>query len=151
MLNGQGTALDLPSFLWLWRIAAWSMGFSLVTYSFLAITGLNLFGQRQAASPPSPWLRWTHIILGGILVGLVLLLLAIGVVGTLGHYGSLGHSIHAWTGWVVAGLVLLSAGAATQIKTHPWARLLHVSINALLFLGFAFVSLSGWSVVQKYL
>lgn len=81
-----------------------------------------------------------------------MLLLAIGVVGTFGHYGNLGHSGHLIAGWVVVALVLLSAGSATQISpTRDWARAVHVGTNIVLFVGFAWVSLTGWEVVQKYL
>lgn len=86
------------------------------------------------------------------MVGLVLLLLAIGIVGTLGHYGNLGHSPHLVAGLTVVVLVLISAGSATQISPkQPWARPLHISTNLALLIGFAAVSLTGWSVVQKYL
>ena len=86
------------------------------------------------------------------MVGLVLLLLGIGLVGTLGHYGSLGHSPHLVAGLTVVALVLLSAGSATQIAVRgSWARLLHVTTNVVLLVGFVWVLLTGWSVVQKYL
>lgn len=86
------------------------------------------------------------------MVLLVLLLLAIGIVGTLGHFGSLGHSQHLVAGLAVVGLVLISAGSATQISARrTWARLLHVGTNIILFVGLVWVSVSGWSVVQKYL
>jgi hypothetical protein len=46
------------------------------------------------------------------------------------HYrslGSLGHSSHLPAGLAVVGLVLLSAGSATQINVKkPWARSLHI-------------------------
>ena len=91
-------------------------------------------------------------MMGGSMVLLVLLLLGIGIVGTLGHFGSLGHSSHLSAGLAVVGLVLLSAGSATQISIEkPWMRFLHVGTNMLLFVGFAWVSLTGWGVVQKYL
>lgn len=86
------------------------------------------------------------------MVGLVLLLLAIGFVGTIGHYGNLGHSGHLIAGLSVVVLVLLSAGTSTQISAEqPWARAVHVATNIVLFVGFIWVSLSGWEVVQKYL
>lgn len=86
------------------------------------------------------------------MVGLVLLLLAVGIVGTLGHFGTLGHSSHLLAGLIVVGLVLLSAGSATQISAkQPWARLLHIGTNVTLLFGFLWVSLTGWSVVQKHL
>jgi nitrate reductase gamma subunit len=91
-------------------------------------------------------------MMGSLMVLLVLLLLAIGLIGTLGHYGSLGHSPHLIAGLLVVGLVALSAFSATQIHPQrPWARSLHIGTNLLLFFGFLFVSLTGWTVVQKYL
>ncbi|MDG2615449.1 DUF4079 domain-containing protein [Thermoleptolyngbya sichuanensis A183] len=144
--------MNLPSFLWLWRIAAWSMGLSLLTYSLLGISGVWMRRSRRQAFPRPGWLRSLHLALGGLLVLLVLLLLTIGLVGTLGYYGSLGHSVHLVAGLTVVALVLLSAGSAMQIGAErPWARSLHVGTNLVLFLGFIAVSLSGWSVVQKYL
>lgn len=86
------------------------------------------------------------------MVGLVLLLLGIGLVGTIGHYGNLGHSPHLIAGVLVVALVVLSAWSSTQINPkRPWARSLHITTNIVLFFGFAFVSLTGWDVVQKYL
>lgn len=144
--------MNLPSFVWLWKIAAWSMGLSLLAYVILAITGITIFSRRSSRDPRPTWLRRGHYITGWIMVGLVLLLLAIGVVGTFGHYGNLGHSGHLIAGWVVVALVLLSAGSATQISpTRDWARAIHVGTNIVLFVGFAWVSLTGWEVVQKYL
>ncbi|MGD1855907.1 MAG: DUF4079 domain-containing protein [Leptolyngbyaceae cyanobacterium] len=143
--------MDLPSFIWLWRIAAWSMGLSLAVYTGLLMTGGAVWYGRSHKRLQLPWLRILHIVLGGILVVLVLLLLSIGIVGTLGEHGSLGHSWHLWAGLTVVGLVLASVAAATQISTRPWARSLHVTINGVLFLAFAAVSYSGWTVVQQYL
>ncbi len=97
-------------------------------------------------------MRSLHYTIGMSMVGLVLLLLAIGIIGTLGHFGSLGHSSHLVAGLVVVALVLLSAFSATQISPErTWVRTLHVSTNIILFIGFAWVSLTGWIVVQKYL
>lgn len=144
--------MDLPSFLWLWKIAAWSMGLSLFTYFLLLISGIVLFSRRQSKRRRPQWLRPLHYTLGSILVILVLLLLTIGIVGTLGHYGNLGHSSHLIAGIVVVLLVLLSAWSAVQISPQkPWARSLHIGTNAILLLGFSWVSLTGWIVVQKYL
>ncbi|MEO1400584.1 MAG: DUF4079 domain-containing protein [Cyanobacteria bacterium J06635_1] len=144
--------MDLPSFLWLWRIAAWSMGLSLTTYAVLAVTGGGLWYTRQTKAGRPKWLRPLHYGLGGTLVGLVLLLMGIGVVGTLGEYGRLGHSWHLPMGLFVVGLVCGSAWSATQIHPQrPWARPLHLSLNGGLFLAFAAVTYSGWVVVQKYL
>jgi Ni,Fe-hydrogenase I cytochrome b subunit len=147
--------LDLPSFLWLWKIAAWSMGLSLLAYLLLTVTGFWMFQARTSFNPfnsqPS-WLRLLHYSIGGSMVLLVLLLLAIGVVGTLGHFGSLGHSQHLTAGLIVVGLTLISAGSATLISPkRAWARSLHVWTNVVLFISFLWVSLTGWVVVQKYL
>ncbi|MEA5535427.1 DUF4079 domain-containing protein [Crocosphaera sp. XPORK-15E] len=144
--------MNLPSFLWLWKIAAWSMGLSLFAYFLLGISGGWMFYQRNTQASPPLWLRPVHYIIGAILVMLVLLLLVIGLVGTLGHYGSLGHSYHLIAGLVTVILVLISATAATQISPErPRMRMLHIGTNIILFISFALVSLSGWSVVQKYL
>lgn len=128
------------------------MGLSLTAYGLLTLSGSWLWYSRQQHRPRPPWLRSLHYGLGGILVLLVLLLLAIGLVGTLGEYGSLGHSTHLPAGLFVVGLVLLSAWSATRIHpTRPWARPLHLSTNAILLVGFVWVTLTGWDVVQKYL
>ncbi len=128
------------------------MGLSLVAYVLLAITGSIIFSNRQVQRSRPLWLRPLHYTLGWVMVGLVLLLLAIGIVGTLGHYGNLGHSAHSIAGWSVVVLVLLSAGSATQISSHsPWARAVHVAVNIVLFVGLAWVSWTGWQVVQKFL
>ncbi|MBD2567699.1 DUF4079 domain-containing protein [Anabaena lutea] len=152
--------MHLPSFLWLWKIAAWSMGLSLLAYLFLAITGIWMFRVRTTGKSPLgvllPWNRGEvqslHYIIGMTMVSLVLLLLAVGIVGTLGHFGSLGHSSHLIAGLMVVALVLGSAFSATQISARkPWARPLHIGLNIVLFAGFAWVSITGWTVVQKYL
>jgi hypothetical protein len=152
--------MNLPSFLWLWKIAAWSMGLSLLAYLMLAVTGVWMFRARTSQQFPfiplfmggNRGVRSLHYLMGMSMVSLVLLLLAIGIVGTLGHFGSLGHSSHLLAGLIVVALVLLSAFSATQINARrPWARPLHITVNIILFLGFAWVSVTGWSVVQKYL
>ncbi|WP_026100145.1 DUF4079 domain-containing protein [Fortiea contorta] len=152
--------MNLPSFLWLWKIAAWSMGLALLAYVMLAVSGFWLLRARTSHPLPGMALfpqgirgvRSLHYTLGLSMVSLVLLLLAIGVVGTLGHFGTLGQSSHLVAGLMVVVLVLLSAFSATQIGMRkPWARPLHVGVNILLFMGFAWVSWTGWSVVQKYL
>lgn len=144
--------MNLPSFIWLWKIAAWSMGLSILMYFLLAISGIWLFNRRTERQPRPEGLRTFHYITGGILVSLVLLLLLIGLVGTIGHYGSLGHSAHLGAGLFVVFLILLSAGSATQISPQrPWARSLHITTNIILFVGFVVVSATGWEVVQKYL
>jgi hypothetical protein len=144
--------VNLPSFIWLWKIAAWSMGLSLVAYLLLGVTGIWMFRARQQEHSRPQWLRPFHYTTGAIMVGLVLLLLAIGIVGTLGHYGSLGHSAHLIAGGAVVALVLLSAGSATLISSNrAWARSVHVATNLVLLVGFVWVTLTGWSVVQKYL
>jgi hypothetical protein len=144
--------VDLPSFVWLWKIAAWSMGLSLLAYFLLSVTGFSLFSRRQSHRPQPHWLRHGHYIIGWVMVSLVLLLLAIGIVGTLGHFGSLGHSGHLIAGLSVVFLVLLSAGSATLINPdRNWARAVHVGTNIALLVGFTWVSFTGWQVVQKYL
>jgi len=128
------------------------MGFSLFAYLLLAVSGGLILYARLNKKPRPQWLRPFHYWVGSGMVALVLLLLAIGVVGTLGHYGSLGHSAHLPAGLTVVSLVLFSAWSATQISPKRlWARPLHVGINITLFVGFVVVSLTGWSVVQKYL
>ncbi|HEY9872918.1 MAG TPA: DUF4079 domain-containing protein [Candidatus Obscuribacterales bacterium] len=144
--------MNLPSFIWLWKIAAWSMGFSIFGYLLLGITGFWISDRRQQGQPQPAWLRPFHNITGGILVGLVLLLLAIGLVGTIGYYGTLGHSAHLPAGLAVVALVLLSGGSGILISPNSiWARSIHVGTNIALFVGFVWVSLTGWDVVQKYL
>ncbi|QOV24276.1 DUF4079 domain-containing protein [Anabaenopsis elenkinii] len=153
--------MNLPSFIWLWKIAAWSMGLSLLAYLLLAVTGIWMFQERTSQYfPRFPWflggrrrqVRSLHHTIGITMVGLVLLLLAIGIIGTIGHFGYLGHSSHLIAGLIVVVLVLLSALSATQINTRvSWARPLHIGVNMILFGGFIWVSLTGWIVVQKYL
>ncbi len=89
--------MNLPSFLWLWKIAAWSMGCSVFAYLILAITGGWMLYSRKNQQPRPKGLRTLHYFVGGGMVCLVLALLAIGLVGTLGYYGSLGHSIYSTT------------------------------------------------------
>ncbi|MGB7413270.1 MAG: DUF4079 domain-containing protein [Thermosynechococcaceae cyanobacterium] len=145
--------MHLPSFMWLWRIAAWSMGLTVTLFFGLAVVGLMLRRQRlQPGAKPQKWLRILHRGMGLTLVLLIVNLLAIGVVGTLGYYGSLGHSWHLPVGLIVVVLALGSAWSATRIHPQrPWARSLHLKINSVLFVALALVSLSGWSVVQKYI
>ena len=128
------------------------MGFSLLAYLLLGITGFAVFWGRQSQPLQPRWLPRLHAILGWVMVSLVLLLLAIGIVGTLGHFGRLGQSGHLIAGLSVVVLVLLSAGSAILI--HPertWVRAVHVGTNIALFVGFVWVSFTGWQVVQKYL
>ncbi|HIK43576.1 MAG TPA: DUF4079 domain-containing protein [Leptolyngbyaceae cyanobacterium M65_K2018_010] len=144
--------MDLPSFLWLWRIAAWSMGLTLAGYGLLALTGGILRASRLSYLERPLWLRPLHILLGSGLVGLILVLLGIGVIGTLGEYGRLGHSVHLPLGLAVVMLVLGSAWSASRIgPNRPWARQLHLALNGGLGLALAGAGLSGWQVVQKYL
>ncbi|MEM9136855.1 MAG: DUF4079 domain-containing protein [Cyanobacteria bacterium P01_F01_bin.42] len=149
----QLTTEDLPSFMWLWRIAAWSMGLSIASYGLLAVLGLWWRSQRTTVGVHSNrWIRNLHYVLGLILVLLILILLAVGLIGTLGYYGSLGHSWHLESGMVVVGLTLLSAWSAKRIHPkRPWARTLHVRVNIALAIALILVSISGWSVVQKYI
>lgn len=128
------------------------MGLAIVAYLILALSGGRMLWLRQQHTSRPQWLRPFHILMGITMLGLVLLLLAIGIVGTLGHYGSLGHSTHLPAGLAVVDLVFLSAWSATQISLkRPWARALHVGINLVLFVAFVLVALTGWSAVQKYL
>lgn len=146
------TNLNLPSFIWLWKIAAWSMGLSILAYLLLAVTGVWMWRVRKKRQPRPPQLRFMHQTIGISMVSLVLLLLAIGIIGTLGHFGSLGHSPHLAAGLIVVGLVAVSAGSSTLIHPRrPWAKRLHIGVNMILFVGFLWVSLTGWDVVQKYL
>ncbi|MGI8504197.1 MAG: DUF4079 domain-containing protein [Hassallia sp.] len=152
--------MDLPSFVWLWKIAAWSMGLSLLAYLLLAVTGVLMFQVRtsrrlsfmSAFGEENQKVRDLHFLIGCCMVSLVMLLLAIGIVGTYGHFGSLGHSSHLLAGLIVVALVLVSAFSATQISQRKsWARPLHIGTNIILFIGFTWVSITGWIVVQKYL
>jgi hypothetical protein len=128
------------------------MGLSVTAYFLLLITGGWMFFARQSSQPRPKWLRPLHYVIGGTMVFLVVLLLSVGLIGTIGYYGNLGHSAHLPAGLTVVALTLLSAWSATQISPkRPWARSLHIGTNAVLFLGFAIVSLTGWTVVQKYL
>lgn len=128
------------------------MGLSIAAYLLLGMTGIWMLYARKARQRRPSWLQPFHYAIGGAMVLLVLLLLAIGIVGTLGHFGSLGHSAHLPIGLAVVALVLLSAGSAIQISPQrPWARRVHVATNIALFVGFVLVSLTGWTVVQKYL
>jgi hypothetical protein len=128
------------------------MGLSLFAYGLLAVSGVNMGYRRLAGERRPAWLRPLHLAIGAILVGLVLLLLAIGLVGTIGHYGSLGHSSHLFAGVSVVFLVLVAAVSGLSIHPEqPLARPLHIGTNLLLLLGFIYVSLTGWTVVQKYL
>lgn len=142
--------IDLPSFLWLWRIAAWSMGLSLTAYAGLLVSGLWIFLRDRY--PPPPWLRTVHLSLGTLMLLLVLGLLTIGIVGTLGEHGSLGHSIHSIAGITVVVLMVSSALSATQIiAKRPWARRIHKVVNGILGLALLWVLATGWIVVQPYL
>lgn len=127
------------------------MGLAFAAYLLLALTGGWLFNRRALRRSRPPWLRPLHWGTGLVLAALVLLLLAIGLIGTLGYYGSLGHSPHLAAGLTVVALVFVSAGSATQIGRRPWGRSLHWLANSLLLFAFLAVSLTGWTVVQKYL
>lgn len=128
------------------------MGLAIAAYWLLGMTGFWMFYTRLFRQQRPDWLRPFHYLIGGLMVALVLLLLAIGIIGTLGHYGSLGHSSHLPVGITVVALVLVSAISATQISPRrPWVRYLHIGSNIVLLIGFLLVTLTGWSVVQKYL
>ena len=134
------------------------MGLSILAYLLLAVTGIWIFRARRLQQPQQTInlfplsLYSLHFIFGVCIVSLVLLLLAIGIVGTYGHYGSLGHSSHLVAGLITVVLVLASAASALQINPErSWVRRIHVTINIALFFVFVWVSLTGWSVVQKYL
>lgn len=128
------------------------MGGTIAVYLLLLASGTWLFYGRVARVGRPWWLRNAHYAGGIAIVFLVMLLLAIGIVGTLGHFGSLGHSSHLGAGLLVVGLICLSAGSANLIDgANSWARSLHVTVNAILFVGLAYVSWTGWEVVQKYL
>ena len=132
--------------------AAWLMGLCLLAYLLLAVTGIWMSWARQTCSPQPNWLRSLHYVFGSGMLVLVLLLLGIGIVGTLSHYGTLGHYSHLQAGLTVVGLVLLSAGSATQISPkRRWARSLHIGTNITLFVGWLLVWLTGWNAMQKYL
>ena len=132
--------------------AAWLMGLSLVAYLLLAITGIWMFRARQTCSLRPKWLRSLHYVLGGTMLVLVLLLSAIGIAGTLNRYGTVGHSSHLLAGLTVLGLILLSGASATQMSAkRPWVRSLHIGTNITLSFGLLWVSLTGWSALQKYL
>lgn len=146
-----GAFVDLPSFIWLWRIAAWAMGFTVFTYGLQVVTALSLRLVRGQRPRWVPWVRSLHIALGLVLIALVLLLVTVGIIGTLGHYGSLGHSSHLVAGLGVVTLVLLSGLSATQIHRTSWGRPLHLGLNGILLIALAWVSWTGWQVVQKYL
>ncbi|HEY9834301.1 MAG TPA: DUF4079 domain-containing protein, partial [Stenomitos sp.] len=62
--------MNLPSFIWLWKIAAWSMGLSLLAYLLLSVTGIVLFGRRQSHRLQPPWLRPLHYSMGWVMVSL---------------------------------------------------------------------------------
>lgn len=144
--------MDLPSFLWLWKIAAWAMGGAIAFYLFLLLSGSWMSVGRISRIGYPLLLRNAHYVGGIIIIFLVFLLLAIGVVGTVGYYGSLGHSSHLWAGLLVVWLTTLSAWSANQITGgNSWARSLHITINAILLFGLVYVSWTGWEVVQKYL
>ncbi|WP_017326670.1 DUF4079 domain-containing protein [Synechococcus sp. PCC 7336] len=153
--------LDLPSFMWLWQIAAWSMGLTIALVLCLAVLGWTMRRQRlQYQVAPATGsqlrrlqsLRRLHYRLG-ILLGLTVLeLLAIGLIGTLGHYGRLGQSQHLPAGLAVVSLTVLSVWSGPKIHPlRPWARSVHLAANGSLVLALSWVSWTGWIAVQKYL
>ncbi|MEM9568531.1 MAG: DUF4079 domain-containing protein [Cyanobacteria bacterium P01_E01_bin.34] len=145
--------MHLPSFIWLWRAAAWSMGGTMVLYIIQIVLGLLVRRQRiDRDASKRVWFRHWHFWAGITMLGLILLLLAIGIVGTLGHFGSLGHSWHLPAGLMVVGLAIASAVTGSRIQSErPNSRIIHLSINGALAVALLLVLASGWSVVQKYL
>lgn len=134
------------------------MGLAVACYLLLALLGAVMTAQRWQGSRlqlglSRSWLRRLHMGLGIAMVGLIVLLLAIGIVGTLGHFGSLGHSWHLPAGLIVVALTLASAGTAWHYSrsAQVWAREIHVAINLALGGALVAVGISGWLVVQKYL
>lgn len=128
------------------------MGLAIAGYLLLALTGGTILIKRRSRQSRPQWLRPLHYGLGSIFVVLLLILLTVGVIGTLGEFGRLGHSIHLPFGLSVVALGLGSAWSATRISPQrPWARNLHLGINAVLFFDMVAVGLSGLTVVQKYL
>ena len=78
--------MDLPSFTWLWRIAAWSMGISITLYFSLAIVGIFYRMQRLRRKLYYwRWLRYLHYGLGVLFVFFVYC----GDFGSLWQFGSL--------------------------------------------------------------
>lgn len=147
-------SLDLPSFLWLWKIAAWSMGFCVTSYLILAILGGKIWLNRLNPSgsvTPNPVLRNSHYLMGLVFLLLVLLLFSIGILGTIGHFGNLGHSPHLFAGLLIVTLAILSAITGSKIKGNESFRSIHRLLNLFLFFSLTFVGWSGWLVVQKYL
>jgi len=97
-------------------------------------------------------LRSLHIFSGVVIVGLVLLLLAIGIVGTLGHFGTLGHSLHLPVGLTVVGLTIAAAVTGLRISgDRLHSRIQHRRVDFVLLLALVWVVFTGWDVVQKYL
>jgi len=144
--------MNLPSFLWLWKIAAWSMGFAIFFYVILAVSGTSFILLRNRQINRPKWLRPLHQTIGFMMVFLILSLLSIGLIGTVGYYGNLGHSIHLPAGIIIVILSVLSAWSSTKINPrNPWAKKLHITLNIGLLFAFTFVGLSGWTIVQKYL
>lgn len=145
--------MHLPSFLWLWRVAAWAMGLAVLAFVIQGVLGWQMRSRRLSpAFVPWKETRSLHVFCGWVMVALVGVLLAIGVVGTLGHFGSLGHSWHLPAGLTVVALVAGSAWSAHRIHPlRPWARPLHLSLSATLLLALVWVTATGWTVVQKYL
>ncbi|CDN12502.1 FIG00872835: hypothetical protein [Richelia intracellularis] len=140
------------------------MGLSLVAYAILALTGIWMLRSKSRDGDNNAFLNWMwrignwdnllkfHYFIGWCMVSLVMLLLFIGIIGTLGHFGTLGQSSHLFAGITVVVLVLVSAGSTLLIRSgYDWARRIHIGLNIVIFFAFAWVSLTGWSVVQKYL
>jgi Protein of unknown function (DUF4079) len=137
--------------LWLWKIAAWSMGLSMLTITLLGVSGYRLWQSRNRGKPAKAWLYQAHPVLGKILVFLTLLLWSVGFYGTVQDHGHLRFSAHFWAGSVMVILVCTSAWTAFQIPRYSWARPLHLGLNGLIVCLLFWVLATGWVVVQPHL
>ncbi|MBD2099321.1 DUF4079 domain-containing protein [Leptolyngbya sp. FACHB-261] len=148
--------------LWVFQFPAWSMGFCLVIFPALGLTGYYIRQyrleqwQRQKLRPQ--WLSNSHWWLGMAFLALMVFLWLFGVVGTIWRHGSLQYSGHFWAGNVMLALTLLSVWSAQQMNNREtptairlWLRPLHLGTNAVILIGLAWVSWTGWEVVQQYI
>ncbi|MEO0852116.1 MAG: DUF4079 domain-containing protein, partial [Cyanobacteria bacterium J06648_11] len=62
----------MPSFLWLWRVAAWAMGFTVLAYVIQGGLGWKIRSRRLSPAFV-PWknLRSLHVVCGWVMVALV--------------------------------------------------------------------------------